>query len=222
MFDPVRELIVCLPLGLYLLRVAVLSLRPRISVTGGVRETAWFGFGISGMMLVGPIALFAPGTAFVGYGAFAWVMLLAMYGLCVSLYVLSQPPVIFLYNASVDRAQQVLSKAIEKLGGEFKQAGHTIVITGRDVEVLVESFAPTRSVRLGGRSVLQSPLAWNRFERAIREAAAEMPPDRPAYSGWGFLLAALVSLTLAGIAISNNALTEVLTPLHEIDWPWVE
>lgn len=205
MLDPFRLLVATLPLGLYLLRVAILSLRGKPTVVSGVWEATWFGFGLSGLMMIGPIELFAPDTAFVAYGPYAWLMLLVMYGLCVSLYVLVQPPTLYLYNTTTDEAAAILTRAIGPLDPQAQQAGSTIVLPALDLEVRVETFATTRNVRLAASSVLQPPSTWQQFDKALRTAIEASPSIRSGLAAWITLGVAMWLLSVAGITVKDHA-----------------
>ena len=73
---------------MYLLWLAVLNLLRRPVLVTGVLDIAALGFGIAGMMLVGPIELLHPQTAINQLGAYIWVLSIGLYSLALALWIL--------------------------------------------------------------------------------------------------------------------------------------
>ena len=67
-------------------------------VTTGTRDTAALGIGIIGLVIAGPMELFFPEEAASQFGGKVWLLLIAFYGLCVSLIVLLLRSRIVVYN----------------------------------------------------------------------------------------------------------------------------
>ena len=84
--DPLHTVIAIGPLGVYLLLIGLLNLGRRPFVTTGGRDLAALGVGISGLMIAGPMELFMPEAPARHFGGFVWLLLIALYGLGVTMY----------------------------------------------------------------------------------------------------------------------------------------
>ena len=76
------------PLAVYLLLVGIINLSRRPFLTTGARDVAAIGVAISGFIAAGPMELFLPEAAADRFGPYVWLLLLAFYGLCLTLLVL--------------------------------------------------------------------------------------------------------------------------------------
>ncbi len=63
------------------------------------RDVAALGMAIAGFIVAGPMELFLPAAATNRFGAYVWLLLLAFYGLCLTLVVLLMRPRLVIYNA---------------------------------------------------------------------------------------------------------------------------
>lgn len=172
--DPFRVAGAALPLGLYLLYLGWLNVRRTPSLVSGTIDTASLGFGLCGVVLVGPFELLAPEEAFLVYSVYAWPMLLVMYSLIVLLIVLLQPPSLILYNVSLEQSQEVLNAAVEKMDSNVQWTGNTLVWPAMGVELTVESFTALRNTKLTGSNVYQNFEGWFRLAQTLQSQLAKV------------------------------------------------
>jgi len=90
--DPVRWGVAVGPASMYLLLLGAVNLSRRPLLVSGGRDAAALGLAVSGLAVVGPIELFFPFEAWSKFGSIVWVLLLALYAMCVVLWILLSRP----------------------------------------------------------------------------------------------------------------------------------
>ena len=84
-------------------------------MTTAGRDIAILAVGISGLLIIGPMELFFPENAVSRFGPYVWVMLLAFYGLTVSLVAMLIRPGLVIYNAREDQIRSVLAEVLGQM-----------------------------------------------------------------------------------------------------------
>ena len=176
-------------LAIYLLLLAWLNLLPAVLVTG-TRDIAALGFGISGMLLVGPIELLHPTSAVNQLGPYIWVLSIGLYSLSLALWILFAAPADGLQHFGRPAAP-LLATAIEGLDSQYRWAGTCLSLPNLDVQLHLESNALMRNVSLVANGDRQNPAGWRQLELAL---AQQLVPAqvRPNVWGPGLSLAALL------------------------------
>jgi len=186
--DPLHFSIALGPLAVYLLLLALINLSSRPFLTTGARDTAALGVAVSGFVIAGPMELFMPEAAATHFGPWVWVMLLAFYGLCLTLFVLLVRPRLVIYNMTPDQIRPILAELAKDLDEDARWAGETLVMPHVGVQLHVESFAPLRNVQLIANGSQQNYGGWRQLEiglnRILRENKALPNP-------YGFFLMSL-------------------------------
>jgi len=192
--DPLRLCLALGPLALYLLLLGIINLSKRPFLISGSRDLAALGVAVSGLILVGPIELLLPEEAIQAYRGYVWLLLGAMYGLCLSLVVLVARPRLILYNMSADELRPVLAQAIDALDPEARWAGSSLSLPRLRVELHMESSPAMRTVSLVASGEQQSFSGWRQLELAlaVRLKRAESSPNP-----WGVVLS-LASVMMIG------------------------
>lgn len=185
--DSFRLCVALGPLAIYLFLLGAMNLSRRPFLVTGARDLAALGVGVSGMMLVGPIELLLPEGAANAYRAYVWVLLIAMYSLCLSLAVLLARPRLTIYNFSAEELRPVLAEVIEALDPEARWAGNSLVLPRLRVELHLEPSPALRNVSLVASGDRQSYSGWRRLELAL---AARLKPAESAPNMWGLVLTA--------------------------------
>ena len=197
MNDPLRLAVALIPLAIYFALLGLVNLRRRPFLMPAARDTAALALGLSGMMLVGPLELFAPREAFANFGIYIWAMLLTLYSLLITLYILVSRPGLVIYNISLDEFLPVLNEVLEPLADDIRWAGNMLAIPRLGIELHVESFAPMRNIRLTAVSDLQSFRGWGMLEAALT-TRLEQVEVRPNSRGVSFVV---LGTLLLGTAI---------------------
>jgi len=203
MHDPLRLCVALVPLAIYALVLGTLNLLRRPYVITAARDTTALGMAVAGLMLVGPIELLAPETAFRNFGPFVWLMLSTLYFLLVTLVVLLQRPGLVIYNLSFDEFRTTFAKVIERLEPDPRWAGNTLAMPSLGIELHVESFSPMANIRLSSVGDHQSLSGWHRLERAMLESVDSIEV-RPSPRGVLFLTLALLLLVTASVSVLND------------------
>lgn len=186
------------PVAIYLLFLGFFHCSRRAWVVSAVRDAAGLAFAVSGLVLVGPLALFTPLEAHVQFGPYVWPLLTALYVACVVLALLTIRPKLIVYNMSVEQLRPLLADVVERLDPSARWAGDCVAIPDLDVQFHIDNFSATRTVSLisvGGR---QNRLGWQHLETALRSALSREEIVR---NPRGLLLIFAGLLCLAAIAL---------------------
>ncbi len=170
--DPLHFCIMVAPLGVYFLLIGLVSLRRRPFVTTGARDAAAIGIAISGLMIAGPMELFFPESAAGRFGSYVWLLLIAFYGLCVSLIVLLMRPRIIVYNLSPQRLRPILADIAIRLDPKSRWSGDSLQMPTMDVQLHLEGsswMSNSQLVAIGDDQKFES---WRRLERELRAQLA--------------------------------------------------
>lgn len=203
MHDPFRLCVALIPLAIYALVLGSLNLLRRPFVITAARDTTALGLAIAGLMLVGPIELLAPETAFKNFGPFVWLMLGTLYFLLVTLVVLLQRPGLVIYNLGFEDFRAAFAKVIERLEPDPRWAGNTLAMPSQGIELHVESFSPMANIRLSSVGDHQSLSGWHRLERTLLEELGKVEV-RPSPRGVCFLTLALVLVITASVTVLSD------------------
>lgn len=179
------------PLAVYLLLLGAINLARRPLLVAGGRDLAALGVGVSGLVLIGPVELLLPDDAINAYEKYVWLLLVAMYALCVSLAALLARPRLTIYNISAEQLRPVLAGAIAALDADARWAGSSLVLPGVHVELHLECNPLMRNVSLTASGDEQSYVGWRQLEIALAERLR--PAESPA-NPWGLALAAAAVL----------------------------
>lgn len=189
--DPLRFFIATCPLAIYLLLMGSIHLLRRPFVTTGARDAATVAIGIAGLVAIGPMELFFPEGAAVRFGPFVWLLLLALYGLCVSLVVLLMRPRIVVYNTTMEQLRPILASAVAQMDSKARWTDDSLLIPSLHVHLNLEGNSWFRCVQLAAVGTRQNFEGWRKLEQILRGA---LQPVRcqPGLIGYSFFLAALV------------------------------
>ncbi len=168
--DPLHFCIAVVPLAVYLLLIGILNLRRRPFVTSGARDAAAVGIGICGLMMAGPMELFMPQTAAAQYGSLVWLMMLAFYGLMVSLTVLLMRVRIVAYNITSEQLRPILTKIALEFDKSSRWSGDGLLIPAKKIHLHMDPALWNRSVQLTASGIAQSYEGWNDLEAELKQA----------------------------------------------------
>lgn len=201
MLDPLRFAIAAVPLGAYLVLIGLMNLGRRPVLASGAGDLGALGAALTGVALVGPIALFRPEPATAELGAYVWLFLLAFYWLWVALAVMLCRPRLVVYNLSAEQLRPVLSEAARKLDSAGRWAGEGVVLPGVGVQGHLDPdgwMRHTSIVATGGR---QDLAGWRKLARAVERELRDAPTE-PHPLGWALAAmgAGLIAAATWGLA----------------------
>jgi hypothetical protein len=170
------------PVAVYLLLLGMLNLSRRPLLVSGTRDASALGLALSGLVIVGPLALFFPiGTAN-HMGRFGmelvWLLMLAMYGLCLVLVLLTLRPRLVIYNISADQLRPILAELVERLDSQARWAGDSLLLPALGVQLHLESVAWMRNVSLVSAGPHQDHAGWKRLENELTAALRQVEVPR--------------------------------------------
>jgi len=202
------------PLAVYFLVLGLLNLTPRPFVTTGARDWAALGLAVSGLVIAGPMELFFPENAAATFGAFAWLLLLALYGLVVLLVCLLARPRLVIYNITADDLRRVLQKSLPELDREAHLAADHLLLPNLGVQAHLEPFAALKNVQIVASGPRQNYMGWRQFELRLAAALREI---RVAPNPYGFtqllFAGAMVASIVIWVASDQQAVAQ---SLHEM------
>jgi hypothetical protein len=201
--DPLRFAIAAVPLAAYLILLGVVNLRRRPLLATGGGDLGALGVALSGLVFIGPIALFRPDAATVELGNFVWLFLAAFYLLWVTLAAMLCRPRLVVYNLSAEELRLVLSEAVRNLDNAGRWAGDNLTLPTIGVHGYVEAFAWMRNTSFiagGGR---QDLAGWRRLNRVV-ERSLRGVDTRPNPRGWLLLGAGIAMLAAATVGLASD------------------
>jgi hypothetical protein len=201
--DPFRLCLALGPVAMYLLLLGALNLSRRPLMVSGVRDVATLALAAAGLVIIGPMELFFPFAAAVRFGPHVWLMLLALYAMCVVLVLLMLRPRLVIYNIGVDKLRPILAELVERLDEDARWAGDSLVLPRLGVQLYVDSFSAMRSASLVSAGGNQSHAGWRRLETELDNALVREEVSR---NPRGLLLLGAGVLLVAAIvaAIADN------------------
>jgi hypothetical protein len=195
--DPFRLCVALGPVAMYLLLLGAVNLSRRSLLVSGVRDGAALALAVSGLVLIGPMELFFPYESTVKLGAyFVWFLVLALYAMCVVLWLLLLRPRLIIYNSSADKLRPILADVVNQFDADARWAGDSLAIPGLGVQMYIDAFTPLGSVSLISAGGNQSHTGWRRLETTLRAALAREEVGR---NPRGLILIFTGLLCVAGI-----------------------
>lgn len=166
--DPLRLCIALTPLALYLLLMAYVNFGTRPKVWSRVRDLSALGFGIMGLMIVGPMSLFLPESAASRLGWMSWVLMLALYVLSLALVVLSARPRLVIYNVTPEELRPALASVVQELDSQARWAGDSVTMPAFGINLHLDNSHSMRNVQLVSSGPEQHYPSWSKLERRLR------------------------------------------------------
>jgi hypothetical protein len=192
--DAVHLAVAFTPLAIYLLLLGVVNLGRRPVVTTGVKNAAALGLALVGFVAVGPMGLFVPDAAVFAFGPWLWLLLLAFYVLCVTLWILLARPRLVIFNATAEQVRPVLAEVVAKIDSDVRWAGDSLMLPQVGLQFHLEPYLPMRNLSLVAVGDRQSFTGWQRLERDLRAALKQVEVSRNP-RGFSFLTMGLVLLS---------------------------
>jgi hypothetical protein len=112
-------------------------------------------------------------------GPFAWVLIVALYILCVTLLALLLRPRLVIYNITLEQLRPVLGETTAALDPDARWAGASLALPRLGVSLYVEPSAAMRNVQLIATGPRQNFAGWRVLENALRGELRKMsvPPN---------------------------------------------
>ena len=205
--------IVVLPLSVYLTVLGSLHLRRCPFVTTHGRDIAILAVAISGFVVIGPMELFFPENAVARFGPYVWLMLLAFYGLIVSLLSMLLRPGLVIYNVREDQIRPVLSDVISKLDKPH-WSGENVRLPNLKVHFQLEAHPWLRTVQLVSTGRHQNLVGWRQLELELRNVIGHVP-SHPNLFGPLFIASAIL-LNVVSIVWMSRHPNEVIAGLQQM------
>ena len=183
-----------IPLAAYLLVLGWMHLRRHPVVVSGSIDLAALAAGVSGFVLVGPLALLQPA---VGTAAWATLMLVAGLVVLVAGGLLATRPRLVIYNVTIEQLRPILAEVVGRLDTSARWAGESVALPARGLQVLMDGRGMARCVSLVAVGTRASPEAWAEFARGVRRAAKGLRVRR---NTWGMALVASGLVLVAAAA----------------------
>jgi hypothetical protein len=209
--DPFRLCIALGPVAMYMLLLGAVNLSRRPLLVSGARDAATLALAVSGLVIIGPMELFFPFEAAVQFGSQVWLLLLALYAMCVVLVLLLLRPRLVIYNISLDELRSVLAELVDRLDTDARWAGDSLALPGLGVQLYVDNFVAMRCASLISAGGNQNHQGWRRLETALGDALAREEvarnPRGLSLIGVGLLLVVAI---ISAIAQNPQAIAQSL------------
>ncbi len=213
--NPLYFAIIAAPIGVYLFIIGLVNLKRRPFVTTGSRDAAAIGIAISGLMIAGPMELFFPESAAGRFGPYVWVLLLAFYGLCVSLIVLLMRPRIVVYNLGPQSLRPLLGDVAIRLDPKARWSGDSLWLPTLNVQLNLEGSSWLSNSQLVSVGDKQRFEGWRMLEKELGEQVSAMRSETVVFGVALIASAAALGLTatvwiVAEPLVAREALANLL------------
>jgi hypothetical protein len=200
-FDALHMAIAFIPLATYLLVLGMINLSRRPMLTTGIRDSLALALGLAGLMVAGPMELFLPERAAQTFGAFVWLLMLALYWLICLMIILMRRPRLVIYNISIAELRPALEKAIKEVDLDASWTEDVFVLPRVYVQLNLENFPSLRNITLASVGPRQSWQGWRELEVALAKQLQTLPGSVNPYGlslvAMGSILAAVITFSLA-------------------------
>ncbi len=202
------------PLAVYFLVLGSIHLSTRPFVTTGTRDRGALGLALCGLIVAGPMELFLPEAATNRFGGYVWILLLAFYGLCLTLIVLLMRPSLIIYNVYPNQARAVLAEVVAELDSDARWAGDSLLLPKLGVQLHVELAETARHIQLVAAGPQQSFTGWKRLETALAKVLYQTK-SAPNVQGVGLLALGVLLIGLMAYRMFSDP-TTVMQSLNEM------
>jgi hypothetical protein len=196
------------PLAVYFLVLGFIHLSTRPFVTTGTRDLGALGLALCGLIVAGPMELFLPEAATNRFGGYVWLLLLAFYGLCLTLIVLLMRPSLIIYNVHPNQARAVLAEVVAELDSDARWAGDSLLLPKLGVQLHVELSEAARHIQLVAAGPRQSFTGWKRLETALAKVLHQTR-SAPNVRGFGMLALGALLIGLMTYRLISDPATVV-------------
>lgn len=188
------------PLAAYLLWLAGAHFRRRPLAVSGAFDAAVLAAAVSGLAIVGPLALVMPVT---GGAPWSWPVVALLCVLAVAICTLVSRPRLVVYNITVDQLRPLVAEVVTAVDPQARWAGESAALPGRGFQVHLEGNGPLRTVSIVNVGERSSPEGWGEFTRRLRGGLRGLRVRR---SPWAAVFAGL------GVAVFGAAVAATSVP----------
>jgi hypothetical protein len=188
------------PLAAYLLWLAWAHFRRRPLAVSGAFDAAVLAAAVSGLAIVGPLALVMPVT---GGAPWSWPVVALLCVLAVAICVLVSRPRLVVYNITVDQLRPLVAEVVTAVDPQARWAGESAALPGRGFQVHLEGNGPLRTVSIVNVGERSSPEGWGEFTRRLRGGLRGLRVRR---SPWAAVFAGL-GVAVVGAAVAATFMT---------------
>ncbi|PQO35927.1 hypothetical protein DTL21_08310 [Bremerella cremea] len=197
--DPVRLAIAICPLAAYLLLIGFINLRRSPFITSGGRDALALSIGLSGLALIGPLALMMPSWSIRAYGGYAWVIMLTLYFLLVTFVILISRPRIIAYNTTIKNMRPLLREVADSLDPAARWAGESLFLPTMQLHLIMEEDYGTRNVQIKSVGSRQDFNGWRQLELALVKELRQH--EKQSTNLYGIFLLAVGLFLLAAVCV---------------------
>lgn len=183
-----RVYVALFPLALYLLVVGVVNSRRRPLLTTGTYDLAALAFGLSGLVLVGPLQWLLKSLKWILFTPGAPILLIGIFVSGAAVLILSQPRRLVIYNLSVESLRETLWEMLKAIDPEAKIAGSRVMLPRLGMEVQIEAFPAFRNVSIIATSELVNEESWKVLRQRLGNQLAQVEVS-PGLLGQSFVVA---------------------------------
>jgi hypothetical protein len=159
------------PLACYLMVLGLFNSARRPVLVPGSADTALLCCGMSGLMIVGPLALILRPLVHQGE-TYPLVVAAAVFFTLSLLVIALQRRRLVLYNCTAEQFQRFWPQVLTKADPRARSLGSLYVLPTCGVSVRVDPFAPLRNVSLVADSNAQNPEGWRTLEQSLASGLA--------------------------------------------------
>ena len=150
-------------------------------------DAAWLAFGITGLVIIGPLNLFLPDAATQRFGPYVWLLVLGFYSLSVMLYLLVARPRLVVFNIQPEKLRSVLDEVIHRLDSQAQVAGDAIHAPQLAVQLHLDVAPTMRNISLVATGISKANRAGSDLLGELKKSLRRVEVTRPIQGDSHFL-----------------------------------
>jgi hypothetical protein len=204
------------PLAVYLYVLGLWHSGRHPRVVRGPTDYTLLVFGLSGLLVFGPIGRVLLGQARLGAGGWAWLLPFSALGLLTLPWLFRSFRRLVVYNIEPDAIQQALREALHALPGKFAATLRGFEDPQAACGVTLESSARFRTASIEAYGS-NPELLIDQIETQLRARLQDLP-SRPSLVGIALLVTCVVLLTpvMAALLVQSPAREALRTLIHRL------
>ena len=204
-----------------MLLLSAINLARRPLVVSGSRDAAALALAVSGLVFVGPLALFFPESLAAHFGPlgakYLWLALVGLLAVGLIMGLLVLRPRLVIYNISIDQLRPILAEVVERMDADARWAGDCLFLPALGVQLHLEGFQGMRNVSLVSAGPKQEYQGWSRLEVELSTAlrGVDVPWN---LRGLALLCLGAALMAALGWAIIHDPQGIARTVFELLDW----
>ena len=183
------------PCSLYLLFLGIINLSQKTRMLTGRQDLIALSFGVSGLVIVGPLQVLLPQAGIIRFGIHVWYPLVVLYIFGVLWLVILSRARLVLYNVNQDDFAGILSHLMEREEWTDLRHGNVVQISELGIQFEILPVVPMKNITLRATHTEQSTAGWQGLHQSLQKELESHHSLRNGL-GWIYIASGLMIATV--------------------------